>query len=71
MPMTAKQIKLALVDHEVNLSEIAREFGVSPSHVSQVARLRRESPEIEEAIARAIGRSREQVFGKHARLKSA
>jgi transcriptional regulator with XRE-family HTH domain len=70
--MTAKQIKLALVDNEVNLSEIAREFGVTPSHVSQVARKKRRSPEIEDRLARAIkAQSAEAVFGRRRLLRSA
>lgn len=63
MPMTPKQRKIALIEAEVSMSDIARALDVSPSHVSQVVRGDRRSPRVESAIAEAAGSTVEEMFG--------
>jgi transcriptional regulator with XRE-family HTH domain len=63
MPMTPKQRKIALIEADANMSEIARKLAVTPSHVSQVVRGDRRSPRVEAAIAEAIGSTADEVFG--------
>ncbi len=63
MPMTPKQRKIALIEADASMSEIARRLGVTPSHVSQVVRGDRRSPSVERAVAEAIGKAADEVFG--------
>lgn len=68
MPMkTAREIKLLLVMHDVNLAQVAREIGVTRSMVSQVACLKKRSPRVEAALAKRLGQSAEQLFGARRR----
>lgn len=63
MPMTPKQRKIALIDADASMSDIARKLDVTPSHVSQVVRGDRRSPRVEAAIADAVGSTAEEMFG--------
>jgi transcriptional regulator with XRE-family HTH domain len=63
MPMTAKQRKIALIEAEVTMAEIAREMGVSGAHISQIIAGTRRSPRIEAKVAEVIGVPAEEVFG--------
>ncbi len=62
MPMTYKQRKIALIEADMSMSDLARELGVTPSHVSQVVRGERRSPRIEARIAEVIGSPVDEVF---------
>lgn len=63
MPMTYKQRKIALIEADVSMTEIAKQLDVTPSHVSQIVRGERRSPRVEQAIADAAGLSVEEMFG--------
>lgn len=64
MPMTPKQRKVALLEADASMSDIARKLEVTPGHVSQVVSGDRRSPRVEAAVAEAIGRTAEEVFGE-------
>lgn len=62
MALSWKERKAALVMAGVNMSEIARDCGVSAQHVSEVVAGRRRSSRIEVAVSKAIGRPVSKVF---------
>ena len=62
MPMTPKQRKIALIEADVMMKEIARQLGVTGAHVSQVVAGDRRSVRVEQAVADAIGLPVEDVF---------
>lgn len=62
MPMSPADRKAELVRHGRKITAIARELGVSISHVSLVVSGHRRSPLIERAVADAISRPVDQVF---------
>lgn len=62
MPMSPLERKVALLRAHITQSEIAREMGVSVSHVSEVLYGRRRSPRIEQAIADALKLPVHDVF---------
>lgn len=63
MPMTPNSRKAALVERGITITSIAEELGVTVSHVAQVVRGEKESPRVEQAVANAIGKPVEEVFG--------
>ena len=56
-------IKQALIPRGKTLAGIARGCGVTLSMVSHVARGRRVSRHVENALARAIGKKRKELWG--------
>jgi transcriptional regulator with XRE-family HTH domain len=62
MAMTPLERKIELMRREVTMAAIARQLGVSKAHVSQVVAGLRRSPNVERAVAEAIGRPRARVF---------
>ena len=62
MPMTAADRKAEMVRRGVRQADIARALGVSPSHVAQVIAGVRRSPNVEPAVAEAIGLPVDDVF---------
>ena len=62
MPMPPLERKVALLRAGVTQTAIAREAGVTVSHVSEVMYGRRRSPRIEQAIAGALKLPVESVF---------
>jgi transcriptional regulator with XRE-family HTH domain len=63
MPLAPNDRKAELVRRRVTMSEIARQLGVSNSHVSQVIAGDRRSPAVEKAVSDALGLTVETVFG--------
>lgn len=66
MPMTPKERKIELIKADKTMADIARQLGVTVSHVSQVVLGKRHSPSVEAAVAEAIGKPVTRVFGEHA-----
>lgn len=62
MPMTAREIKSALVLKDVTQAEIGRRCGYSRGHVGDVIEGNRRNAKIESAIANAIGKPVGEVF---------
>lgn len=62
MAMTPNERKAALMLRDVTISEIARGLGVTVGHVSHVVAGNRRSPNVEQAIADAIGQPLADVF---------
>lgn len=70
MPMTPDEIKQELETRKLSYAAIGRRLRPKVSHVS-VSRVVRQIPgqsskRIESAVANAIGKSREEVFGEAA-----
>lgn len=61
-PMTAAEIKKALLQCNVQQSGLARDLGVAPSIISQVISGRTVSYRVQCHIAKAIGKPVSQVF---------
>lgn len=66
MPMTPKERKIELLRADATMAEIARQLGLTIGHVSQVIAGKRRSPSVEQAVAAAIGKPVERVFGSRA-----
>lgn len=60
--MTPNERKAELVRNGRTMADIARELGCSIAHVSHVVAGRRRAPEVERAVAVAIGRPVTMVF---------
>ena len=71
MPMSGTERKAALVNAEVTMSAIAKELGVTPSHISQVVLGKKRSPRVERRIAKAIGKPIGDVFEPESRRVAA
>ena len=71
MPMSGTERKAALVNAEVTMSAIAKELGVTPSHISQVVLGKKRSPRVERRIAKAIGKPIGDVFEPQSRRVAA
>lgn len=65
MPMTPKERKIELMKADKTMAEIARQLGVTISHVSQVVLGKRRSPTVEAAVAEAIGKPVTKVFDQN------
>lgn len=63
MPMTPKERKIELLKADATVSGIARQLGLSISHVSQVIAGKRRSPNVEAAVAEMIDKPVADVFG--------
>jgi transcriptional regulator with XRE-family HTH domain len=63
MPLTALERKAEMVLRQVTQQDIANGLGLTQSHVSEVIRGKRRSPRVEQAVAEALGRPVEEVFG--------
>jgi lambda repressor-like predicted transcriptional regulator len=66
MPMSPNDRKAELVRKAQTMTDIARQLGVSVSHVAQVVAGKRRSPSVERAVSEAIGKPVERVFGSAA-----
>ena len=62
MAMTPVERKVELMKRGVTMASIAKKLGVHFSHVGHVVNDRRRSPEVEKAIAEAIGKPLKKVF---------
>lgn len=62
MTMAPRDRKAELVRRGVTMASIARELGVTASHVQAVVAGIRRSPRVEQAVADALGLPQDSVF---------
>jgi len=62
MPMTPLDRKVALIRRGVSMADVAADLDVSRQFVSDVVRGNRRSDRVEEAVAKALGLPRTEVF---------
>lgn len=63
-----KKVKKAMIDQELNITQMARITGYTRGHLSNVINGHFESPKARKAISEALGRNYAELWGREATL---
>lgn len=62
MSMSRRDRKAELIRAGISMADIARQLGYTPQHISEVVAGRRRAADVEQAVAKAIGKPVSKVF---------